>query len=142
MATFNYARVAVRAISLVERFGKAVTLRRLNAIPPDPAKLWIPADDPREPAEFVPGGAEGNFTELAVTAVFAEPSSLKDLGGPNAQLVDWVRRAQQIAIIAHPDDLSTFSELVDTDGSLWRVVGASTLNPGGTRLLHYVGVSR
>jgi len=130
MATFNYAKVGARAAALVARFGKAVTLRRLVSTPPDPQTPWLPPADPRAGA-----------TTLAVTAVFAEPSSLQNLGGPNAQLVDWVKRAQQIAIVAHPDDLSTFSELVD-GAEVWRIVGVSTLNPGGTRLLHFVGVAR
>jgi hypothetical protein len=137
---FDYSELVTTAQELVAEFGKGVTLRRLNSVPPDPSKPWIPASNPREPAPFLPGGAEP-FVELEVTAVFAEPSSLQSLGGPNAQLVDWVKRAQQVAIIAHPDDLSTFSELVD-GAEVWRVVGCSTLNPGGTRLLHYLGVSR
>lgn len=127
---FDYSEVAATAQELVTEFGKAVTLRRLNATPPNPAEPWLPPVDPRVGA-----------ATLAVSAVFVEPSSLQNLGGPNAQLVDWLKRAQQIAIIAHPDDLSSFSELVD-GADVWRVVGVSTLNPGGTRLLHYVGVSR
>lgn len=138
---FDYGEVAATAQELVTEFGRSVTLRRLNALPPDPAQPWVPAADPREPAEFVPGGSEQTFAELAVTAVFVEPSSLAQLGGPNAQLVDWVKRAQQVGIIAHPDDISTFSELVD-GADVWRVVGCSTLNPGGTRLLHFLGCAR
>ena len=138
---FDYSELVTTAQELVAEFGRVVTLRRLNAAPPDPTKPWIPADNPREAAGFLPGSTEPSFAELEVTAVFAEPSSLQNLGGPNAQLVDWVKRAQQVAIIAHPDDLSTFSELVD-GAEVWRVVGCSTLNPGGTRLLHFVGLAR
>jgi hypothetical protein len=127
---FDYAELATTAQELVTEFGKGVTLRRLNATPPDPQTPWLPPADPRAGA-----------TTLAVMGVFAEPSSLQNLGGPNAQLVDWVKRASQIAIIAHPDDISTFSELVD-GSEVWRVVGCSTLNPGGTRLLHFLGLSR
>lgn len=127
---FDYSELATTAQELVIEFGKAVTLRRLVSAPPDPQTPWLPPVDPRAGA-----------TTLAVTAVLVEPSSLQNLGGPNAQLVDWVKRASQIAIIAHPDDISTFSELVD-GSEVWRVVGVSTLNPGGTRLLHFVGVAR
>lgn len=127
---FDYSELATTAQELVAEFGKAVTLRRLSATVPNPAEPWVPAADPRAGA-----------TTLAVTACFVEPSSMTQLGGPNALLVDWVKRSQQVAIVAHPDDLSTFSELVD-GVEVWRVVGVSTLNPGGTRLLHFVGLAR
>jgi hypothetical protein len=131
MATFDYAEVLVIAQELVTEFGKAVTLRRLNATPPDPDMPWRGPVDPRAvPAET-----------LAVDAVFVEPSSQQMLG-VNTQQLDWLKRAQQLAIVASSADLSVFQELVDTDSSVWRVVGVSTLNPGGTRLLHYVGVAR
>lgn len=128
---FDYLPILATAQELVTEFGKAVSLRRLNSTPPDPSMPWLPPADPRAvPAET-----------LAVDAVFIEPSSLRTLG-LNAKLVDWLPRAQQIAVVASSADLGGFSELVDTDTSIWRVVGLSTLNPGGTRLLHYVGVSR
>jgi hypothetical protein len=127
---FDYSGLAATAQELVTEFGKAVTLRRLDTVPPNPSEPWVPPADPRAGA-----------TTLAVTAVFVEPSSLQNLGGPNTQLDDWVRRSQQIAIVAAPEDLSSFSELID-GADLWRVVGCSTLNPGGTRILHYVGLAR
>lgn len=128
---FAYAPLAAAALELVAEFGKTITLRRLNVTPPDPDMPWRGPVDPRAtPAET-----------LSVAAVFVEPSSQQYLG-VNATLLDWLKRAQQLAIVASTSDLSAFSELVDTDSSVWRVVGVSTLNPGGTRLLHYVGVAR
>jgi hypothetical protein len=126
---------AALAAKLVERarargLARVVTLRRLVATPPDPQTPWLPPADPRAGA-----------VTLSVTAVFVEPSSARELG-LNAELVDWLKRAQQVAIIASTSDLSAFSELVDTDASLWRVVGVSTLAPGDTRLLHFLGVAR
>jgi hypothetical protein len=131
MAT-DFAALAIQLIenARVQGLARIVTLRRLVATLPDPQTPWIPPADPRAGA-----------VTLAVTACFVEPSSLQTLGGPNAQLVDWLKRAQQIAIVAHPDDLGSFSEVVD-GAEVWRVVGVSTLNPGGTRLLHFVGVAR
>lgn len=127
---FDYAATLEVAQGLVTEFGKPVTLRRLDTTPPDPLQPWRGPVDPRASA-----------TTLDVDAVFVEPSSQQMLG-VNAELVDWLKRAQQIAIVASSDDLSVYSELVDTDASVWRVVGVSTLNPGGTRVLHYVGVAR
>lgn len=128
---FDYGPIQAKAQELVAEFGKAVTLRRLDVTPPDPDMPWRGPTDPRAtPA-----------ATLDVDAVFVEPSSLQTLG-VNVTLLDWVKRAQQVAIVAHASDLSDYSELVDSDSSPWRIVGVSTLNPGGTRLLHYVGVTR
>jgi hypothetical protein len=128
---FDYAPLAATALELVTEFGKSITLRRLDTTPPDPDMPWRGPVNPRAtPA-----------ATLSVPAVFVEPSSQQTLG-VNAEMLDWLKRAQQIAIIADTGDLSAFNELVDTDSSVWRVVGVSTLNPGGTRLLHYVGVAR
>lgn len=127
---FDYAATLLTAQTLVGEFGKSITLRRLDVTPPDPDMPWRGPVDPRASA-----------TTLTIDAVMAEPSSLQTLG-INAEMVDWLKRAQQIAIVATDADLSEFSEMVDTDSSVWRVVGVSTLNPGGTRVLHYVGVAR
>jgi hypothetical protein len=128
---FNYAELAATALELVTEFGKVVSLRRLDTTPPDADMPWRGPVNPRAtPA-----------ATLSVPATMVEPSSLQTLG-VNVTLIDWLPRAQQIAIIADTGDLSAFNELVDTDSSVWRVVGVSALNPGGTRLLHYVGLSR
>jgi len=128
---FDYAPVLATAQELVAEFGKTVTLRRLNSTPPDPETPWLPPENPR--ADLA--------ATLSIPAVMVEPSSLQTLG-VNTTLVDWLPRAQQVAIIANAADLTAFSEFVDSDSTVWSVVGVSTLNPGGTRLLHYVGVSR
>jgi hypothetical protein len=130
MVAFDYSAVAATALDLVGQFGRSVTLRRLNSTPPDPAKPWRGPVDPRATA-----------TTLAVSAVFVEPSSLQTLG-LNAELVDWVAHCEQVAIVAGPDDLRDYSELLDSDASVWRVVGVSALKPAETRLLSYVGVAR
>jgi hypothetical protein len=130
MPAFDYSALAAKAQELVTRFGRAVTLRRLNVTPPDPAKPW------RGPAD----ARAGAFT-LTVSAVFVEPSSLQQLG-LNADLVDWVAKSQNVAIVAAPQDLRDFSELLDTDSSVWRITGVSTLQPAADRLLHFVGVAR
>lgn len=128
---FDYSEVAATAIELVTEFGKPITLQRLDVTPPDTDKPWRGPADPRgTPA-----------ATLDVSAVFVEPGSLQELG-VNAKLLDWVARSEQIAVIAAPQDLREFSELVDTDSTTWRITGVSTLSPSTTRLLHFVGVSR
>lgn len=130
MAAFDYSALAAKALELVTRFGRAVTLRRLNTTPPDPLKPW------RGPAD-----ARAGAFSMAVSAVFVEPSSLQQLG-LNADLVDWVAKSQNVAIVAAPQDLRDFSELLDTDASVWRITGVSTLQPAADRLLHFLGVAR
>lgn len=132
MAT-DFAALATKLLERAHARGLArtVTLRRLNYTPPDPQQPWLPPADPRAtPA-----------ATLAITAAFVHPSSARELG-LEARLTDWVKRAQQIAIVAHVDDLSTYSELLDTDASVWRIEGVSTLRPGPTRLVHFLGVAR
>ena len=130
MTAFNYAPIASKALELVTSFGRLVTLRRLSATPPDPLKPWRGPADPRAAA-----------VTLDVSAVFVEPSSQQQLG-LNAEAIDWVARCEQIAIVASSADLRDFSELLDSDASVWRILGVSTLQPAADRLLHYVGVSR
>lgn len=130
MTAFNYAPIAAKAIELVTKFGRAVSLRRLNLTPPDPQKPW------RGPAD-----ARAGAFSLPVSAVFVEPSSLQQLG-LNSDQLDWVSKSQNVAIVASPQDLRDFSELLDTDSSVWRIMGVSTLQPAADRLLHFVGVAR
>lgn len=129
--SFDYTEIAGIAQELVAEFGRAVTLRQVATTGPDPAQPWRGPVDPRS----------APVATLAVTACMVEPSSARELG-LNVQVTDWLKRAQQIAIVASADDLSEYSELVDSDTSVWRVVGVSTLQPGATRILHYVGVAR
>jgi hypothetical protein len=128
---FDYAPMAATALALVAEFGRSVTLQRLDRTPPDADKPWLGPVNPRAtPA-----------ATLTVAAVFVEPGSTQELG-LDTTLVDWAARATRIAVIASPADLTGYSELVDIDGTTWRIVGVSTLSPGSTRLLHFVGVSR
>lgn len=130
MATFNYAKIAGRAATLVARFGRSVTLRRLNTTPPNPAEPWVPPADPRASA-----------VTLAVTAAFVHPTSLTDFG-VDIRLIDWVPRAEQVALVAGSALLNEYSELVDSDASVWRIVGVQPLKPGPTLLLQGLGVAR
>ena len=130
MASFDYGPIAAKAIELVTKFGRAITLRRLNLTPPDPSKPW------RGPAD-----ARAGAFSLTVSGVFVEPSSLQKLG-LNADMLDWVPKCSNVAIVAAPQDLREFSELLDADSSVWRIMGVSTLQPAADRLLHFVGVSR
>lgn len=127
---FDYVSILLTARELITEFGRSVALRVLDSSAPDPAMPWRGPTNPRTAA-----------VSQQFDAVFVEPSSLQKLG-VNTDLLDWLPRAQQVAIIAHPGELVSFHELVDTDTSIWRIVGVSMLKPALVPLLHYVGVSR
>lgn len=128
---FDYGPISGTAANLVERFGRAITLRKLAKTNPDPLKPWRGESDPRA----------APFETLPAFGVFVDPGSERELG-LSSDLIDWLPKAQQIAIVASQEDLQGFDELVDAGAVLWRVVGIKTLQPGAVRLVHFVGVAR
>lgn len=79
-----------------------------------------------------------------VPAVFVEPSSVIRLGASDNTNQGLWRNSTKIALVA-PDgtnDFATFTGLVDSDGTSWKINHVETLKPGATVLLYYVGVKR
>lgn len=131
MATFNYAKVAATAKRLVAKYGTTVTLVQLNRTPSDPAKPHLGPTDP----------LASPVDSLSISAVFVEPSDTSKLG-IEVSKIDFLKRATKIAITAAPTDPSVFDKLQDADGTTWSITGASSLNPGGTAVVHFVGLTR
>lgn len=131
MASFDYTDVAQTAIDMVAEFGRTITLIQLSASPADPTMPWRGATDPR-------GVPVASKTCLAV---FVDPFSLRALGLTNVA-DDFLKRANQIAVIATSEDLAPYNEVVDADGSRWRVTFVHMLKPAAQNLLAYVGVTR
>lgn len=129
---FDYTGLAAVALELVTDFGREVTLLQLSATAANPAQPWRGQADPRS----TPAGSK------AVSAVFVDPSSLDALGRETTRGDSWVARASQMVIIATSEDLEKYDELVDTDGSRFKVIGVRMLKPGPVNLLAYVGVAR
>ncbi len=129
---FDYSELAAFAIEMVAEYGRQsnVTFVELGDVPADANKPWLGAAAPRTAV-----------SSLGVRAVFLEPSSL-DVLGSESVVQDFVKRSTQIALVATPSSLSPYEEVIDTDGSRWKVQGFSKLKPGDTTLLYFVGLAR
>lgn len=128
---FNYSKTLASAQKRIERFGRLITLVQLDAGPTDPTKPWLGNSTPR--ASYL--------ASLQVYAVFVEPESLERLG-KQRQSNDFVKSAEQVAIIAHGSPLGQFDELIDTDGSSWVCHNIQELAPGEQAVLHYLRLQR
>jgi hypothetical protein len=136
---FEYTELAADVLELITEFAsdattgtiREVTLLQLNAAPTNPAKPWLPGNVRTAPV-----------ATKVVPAVFVDPSSLDALGREATRDDSWVARSTQVAIIATTESLEKYNEMVDTDGSRWKVTGVRMLKPGPINLLAYIGVSR
>jgi len=123
VARFNYAPLATKALSLVERFGREVTMLKYSETPADAAAPWE-------------GPADGTATSVTVSAVFEEDESRDD--------ADAVRRGRQtcyVAADATTEDLATFNKMND-GGELREVHSVRVIQPGPRKVLYVVEVSR
>lgn len=128
---FDYTDIAAFAVEMVAEYGRQVTFVELGDVPADAAKPWLGASAPRtSPA-----------STLSVMAVFVEPASI-DVLGKEATVQDFVKRSVKIALVATGVSMSPYDEVIDTDGSRWKIQGFSELTPGDTTLLYFVGLSR
>lgn len=131
MAVQDYSEFVDDADELTAEFGRLVTFVELSSGPTDPLKPWKGATDPRA----VP------VSTLNLFAAFVEPSTLDALG-TQATGMDFLKRSTKIAIVSSTAALTNFDEILESDGSRWKIEGISTLEPGDTKILHYVGVRR
>lgn len=128
---FDYSKILVSAKKRVQDFGRELTLIRLDPDPVDAAKPWQGAAAPRTTP----------IDTLTVYGVFVEPESLERLGKQRASN-DFIKSAEQVIIIAYEGSLGAFDEVIDTDGSRWKIANHQELGPGDTILLHYLRVQR
>lgn len=128
---FDYTEFAELGDELVTEFGRSITLIELNTTNNvDASKTW------RAPAPRTTP-----TSSLTTHGVFVEPSSAQKLG-LSADATEMLKRCHQIIIISSTLDLKKYNEIIDTDGSVWRITGIEQLQPGGTTLLYYFGVNR
>ena len=120
---------------LVAARGREVSFIKLNATPADPAKPWRGAANPRA----APGDT------ASVPSVFVPPSSASQLGLSTVS-EELLRRSTQIAICApgssSTDNLEEFDEVVDKDGSRWKITFVETLRPADVRIVYFVGLAQ
>jgi hypothetical protein len=107
-----------------------VTLNKMDNVPASASEPWKGSSAPRTAV-----------ATLEVSAVFVEPSSLDDLGKDYVSL-EFLKRAQQIAFISTDVRLDQFNEMVDDDGTRWRITEMTELRPGSKSMLYFVGVTK
>lgn len=129
---FDYASEIVPvAIELLEEFGRPVTFIELGDVAANASQPWLGATSPR--------GAPKQT--LVLNAAFVEPESMERLGN-DATTDDFHKRSQQICIVHAAVELAPFDEILDTDGSRWKITGISKLKAGPTLLVYFVGTKR
>lgn len=129
---FDYSGVAATAVTLIEQFGRQVTLVQLDSTPADSGKPWRGASDP----EATPDNTE------SVYAAWVPPSSASELG--LSTMVDFamVQRMEAILIIpATTADISTFDQVLDGT-TRYTIEFTEVLKPGPTVVLQFVGVKK
>ncbi len=134
---FDFRALADQAASTLASVpGRRVTFVRLSDAPSDPARPWRGSNDSRQ----------APVTSVQ-TAVFI-PAQGSPAFGRRQETSELVKRTQQVALVAPGGqttvDLSIFDEVVDTDGSRWKITYVETLEPGdkGVRVLYQVGLMR
>jgi hypothetical protein len=131
MSTFNYTEILAVGQGIIIEFGRIVTFVELGNTPSDSNKPWLGTATTRS----------SPLSTFSTSAVFVEPSSLDQLG-QEVITDDFVKRSQQILIVASTQEFRKFDEIIDTDGSRWKIQGISELKPGDSAVMHFIGVSR
>jgi hypothetical protein len=124
----DYSSLQLTAKRLIQRFGRQITLQKLQN---EGAKPWEGVTDPVTVAE-----------NLSVYAVQAQPTGLVELGLTSNQ-IDLVSR-QGLVFIVEPIegiDFTTYNAVLD--GSIqYKIQEVSVLMPASKQMLAYIGVNR
>jgi hypothetical protein len=129
--SFDYDEIVATAIEVVDEFGRDVTFLKLDPGPTDAAKPWN-------------GGAPRTAPlETKVQKVcFVEPESLERLS-KRVKPSDFVNKGyQSIVIVPGPLSFQQYSEILDEDGSRWRIKSFDEFKPGPTIVISYIRVTR
>lgn len=128
---YDYSDDVAFAIEMIAEYGRAVSFTKFSAVPGDPTKpLHGPTEEPIVVAD--------------VMAAFVEPSSVIRLGASSTNQPGLWKESTKIALVGQVEgqDLTTFSTIIDSDGSGWKIEHVEELKPGPTTVLYYVGVKR
>lgn len=133
----NYDRTVAMAERLIIKYGRKVSAVKFTKTPDSSSERWKGTADIRDSAD--------NVTEN-FSAVFAQPTG-EDKLGKSTISADLAKRSEQILLVSPgkktiKSDLAEFNEIIDTDGSKWKIEGVETLKPGNVVLLYYIGVKR
>lgn len=131
----DLVKMAVMAERLIAQSGRAVTIIKFNTTPADAAQPWKGAADPR----VDPDGS------VSTTACFVEPSSMVSLGMSTVDS-DLVKQSTKIMLVSPgetiSEDLTKYDEVIDFDGTRWKIVTVETLQPAENVILYYIGVAQ
>lgn len=129
----DYATNLATAKRLITKFGRQVTLRKLDATSTNPSEPWLGAADPAATA-----------TTVTVYAAAAPPSSLSALGF-RAEQNDLLKSVSEILIAepgeVDPEKLETYNTILD-NGSEYKILFIEKLRPASLTLLYFIGVAR
>ncbi len=136
MADFCYDEMAECAEELISETGRTIQIIKFSETPDDSNAPWDGPTTPRLTPE----------KDVTTVATFVHPTSVSQLGKSTVS-DDLKARSEQICLIAPgistiPDDLATFTEIIDDDTTRWNITGVETLRPGSKTLLYFVGVKR
>lgn len=127
----DFLALLATAQSLLAANGRSVTFIRHNQTLADATKPWQGPADPRA----TPAASS------VQSAVFVEPASAVKLGVASEQS-DLIMNSEQIMIVAAGSvDLLQFQEVLD--GTVyWKITTITSLRPGTTTVLSFVGLRR
>lgn len=128
---FNYAPKLALAIRLVKFYGRPFTLIQMDSTPSDLAKPWRGTAEPRATPT----------STLSIYGVFVEPESLERLGMQRSSS-DFIKSTEQVMIVAHGSSLGKFDEVIDENGTEYKISNIQEMQPGGTIILHYIRMQR
>lgn len=128
---YDYTDDVAFALEMVAEFGRPVSFVKVSSVPGDADK---PLHGPTAEPVTVPD----------IPAAFVEPSSVIRLGQSTDQRPGLWKETTQIALVAPVagHDLATFTKLLDSDGTGWKIEHVEAFKPGDTLLLYFVGVRR
>lgn len=126
---YDYSRAVKSAQAKIADKGRTVSFGKVASGAIDAANpLAAPTDIAPDP--------------VTTMAVFVEVSSVAQFGF-NVTATGLFKNAQKALLVAADgvNDYLTFDTVTDTDGSVWKVVAATALQPGDTVILYAIGVS-
>ena len=121
----DYEELAAVAVEMIDENGRTVTLRNQTDDPADSDTPWR--------------GSDGSDPEDEPVRAVVFPTEMVDTED------SLVSRGEQVAFVAANTDLGElerFDQLIESDGTTWRIEEAQLLKPGDIRLLYIFGLSR
>lgn len=125
----NYANLAATAERLIGENGRNVTLKRISTAPAD---------------ALVPWGPKATTTDIVVVKAVLIPWDIKEIDGDIIRNADkrfyisetaFVAAAAAVTPTPAHAALEDYTTLLDSDGSVWRILAISPINPGSTRIM-------